>query len=225
MPQTRNIWRAGTMTRLLASLICCTALSACGSMNSMLGGSSEEDALKDMKWTYADDGLQIDLQADPTLNQFAGQPHMLTLVIVQMETPNAFTEQTANADKLKTLLLAHSPPQGMLSLDRVFVAPGEQRKLQLARVEKTQYVGLVAGYNHLDPARSTRLYRVGVEVNSSGMIIKKREAGPEPLHIDLRLGPDSIQRAAGSKAEPVAPVKPQGGLVESPSSNSESGQP
>src|SRR3546814_405383 len=98
MPQICNVRHSAIIIqRLLACVLCCAALSACGSMNSMLGGSSEEDALKDMKWSYADDGLQIDLQADPALNQFAGQPHMLTLVIVQMEAPNAFTEQTANA--------------------------------------------------------------------------------------------------------------------------------
>src|SRR3546814_3654893 len=88
---------------------------------------------------------------------------MLALTIVQMETPNAFTDQTASAAKLKNLLLAQSPPKGMLSLERVFIAPGEKRKLQFVRVEKAQYVGLIAGYNHLDPARSARLYRIGVQ--------------------------------------------------------------
>src|SRR3546814_17968145 len=104
---------------------------------------------------------------------------MLALTIVQMETPNAFTDQTASAAKLKNLLLAQSPPKGMLSLERVFIAPGEKRKLQFVRVEKAQYVGLIAGYNHLDPARSARLYRIGVQVDSSGMIIKTRQASPD----------------------------------------------
>src|SRR3546814_16032937 len=105
----------------------------------------------------------------------------------------------------------------MLSLERVFIAPGEKRKLQFVRVEKAQYVGLIAGYNHLDPARSARLYRIGVQVDSSGMIIKTRQASPEPLSIDLRLGPASIQGSPSSKDAPVEPVQPEGGPVAQPS--------
>src|SRR3546814_18844055 len=104
----------------------------------------------------------------------------------------------------------------MLSLERVFIAPGEKRKLQFVRVEKAQYVGLIAGYNHLDPARSARLYRIGVQVDSSGMIIKTRQASPETLSIELRLGPDSIQGSPSSKAAPADPVKPEGGRVAPP---------
>lgn len=223
-PPLRRHFR--TAARGLACTLFCTALAGCSSLNSMLGGSSEQDALKDLKWSYSADGLQIDVQADQDLNQVDGQPHMLALVIVQMETPNAFTDQTKDAATLKSLLLAQSPPQGMLSLKRVFIAPGEKRKLQFVRVEKAQYIGLVAGYNHLDPARSARLYRIGVQVDSSGLIIKTRQASPETLDIDLHLGPDSIQGSPGSKAQPVEPVKPKGGLVAPPkSSDGQAGSP
>src|SRR3546814_14861501 len=68
----------------------------------------------------------------------------------------------------------------------------------------------------LDPARCTRLYRVGVEVDSSGLIIKSRTATPEPLKIELRLGPDGIQESPGSKPQPVEPTKPKAGLVPAP---------
>lgn len=227
MQQLRPVSQHAMSIRFLICVISCGALAACSSMNSTFGGSSEKDALKEMKWSYAGDGLQIVAQADPALNGFNGQPHMLALLVVQMETPNAFTEQTADAAKMKKLLLAQSPPKGMLSLQRVFIAPGEQRKIELPRVESAQYVGLVAGYNHQDPARSTRLYRIGVQVDSSGLIVKTRHASPDALTIDLRLGPDSIQGAPGSKTVPVDPVRPEGGLVTpstTSSSNSSSGQ-
>src|SRR3546814_9587501 len=106
MSYLRHSSRSGTTARLLFITACCAALTACSSMNSMLGGSSEQDALKDLKWSYAANGLQIDVQADPKLNEAGGQPHMLALTIVQMETPNAFTDQTASAAKLTNLLLA-----------------------------------------------------------------------------------------------------------------------
>src|SRR5690606_6723536 len=191
-------------------------LAGCGSVNSMLGGNSEQDALKDMKWTYAEDGFQVDIQADPRLNEAAGQPHVLALAVVQMDDPSAFTALTASADALRTLLLAESPPQGTLSLQRLYIAPGEKRPLQLVRVENAKYVGVVAGYDHLEPARSARLYRIGVQVTSSGLVVKKRTATPEPLKISLLLGPAGILDSPSGKAQPVDPVKPEAGLVTEP---------
>ncbi|MFT0547394.1 type VI secretion system lipoprotein TssJ [Allopusillimonas ginsengisoli] len=226
MPQPCHFRRNLMPVRLLACILCSVALTACSSMNSMLGGSSEKNALKELQWSYAADGLQIAIQADPMLNEANGQPHMLTLLVVQMETPNAFTDQTADAVKMKNLLLAQSTPQGMLSLDRLFIAPGEKKSIQLGRAEKAQYIGLVAGYNHQDTARSSRLYRIGVQVDSSGFLVKTRAATPEALSIDLRLGPDSILEAPGTETVPADPVKPEAGPVtpQSTSSNSTSGQ-
>lgn len=204
------------LCRLLPAALCVGALAACSSLNSMMGGSSEQDALKALKWTYAADGVQIAVTADPHLNQSADQPHTLAVAVVQMEDPNAFTAATANSAKLTSLLLGSSPPPGMLALNRVFISPGEQRTITLARVEKAQYVGLAAGYYHLDPARSVRLYRIGVEVDSSGIIVTTRNATPEPLKIDLRLGPDGIQEAPGTRTPPVPLTKPQAGPVPPP---------
>src|SRR5690554_4414694 len=203
--------RCRAALRLLAYAAVCASLTACSSVNSMFGGNSEKQALQEMKWAYAPDGLQIVVEADPALNEVNGQPHMLAVVVVQLEAPNAFTALTADSDKLRGLLLAPGPTQGMLSLDRVFIAPGEHRTLTLPRVEKAQYIGLAAGYNHLDPARSTRLYQIGVHVDSSGLFIKTRTAAPDALAIDLHLGPESVQGAPGTKPLPVEPVKPKGG--------------
>lgn len=203
--------RCRAALRLLAYAAVCASLTACSSVNSMFGGNSEKQALQEMKWAYAPDGLQIVVEADPALNEVNGQPHMLAVVVVQLEAPNAFTALTADSDKLRGLLLAPGPTQGMLSLDRVFIAPGEHRTLTLPRVEKAQYIGLAAGYNHLDPARSTRLYQIGVHVDSSGLFIKTRTAAPDALAIELHLGPESVQGAPGTKPQPVDPVRPKGG--------------
>src|SRR5690606_16546340 len=100
---------------------------------------------------YAEDGFQVEIQADPQLNESAGQPHVLALAVVQMEDPSAFTALTASAAAIKSLLLAESPPKGTLSLQRLYIAPGEKRQQQWVRVENAKYLGLVAGYDHLEP--------------------------------------------------------------------------
>lgn len=210
--------RRPTILRLLPAALCVGMLASCSSLNSMMGGSSEQSALKDLKWSYAADGVQIAVTADPQLNRSTDQPHTLALTVVQLADPNAFTAATANTAKLTALLLADSPPSGMLALNRVFVSPGDKRTVTLPRVEKAQYVGLAAGYYHLDPARSARLYRIGVEMDSSGIIVTSRSASPEPLQIDLRLGTDGIQESPGVGAPPVTLTKPKAGPVPAPAS-------
>ncbi|MCW3154012.1 type VI secretion system lipoprotein TssJ [Achromobacter spanius] len=211
--------------RLLFIALCSLALASCSSLNSMMGGTSEEDALKALKWTYAADGVQIAIEADPKLNQSTDQPHTLALSVVQMEDPSAFAPYAANSAKMSTLLLADAPPKGLLSLDRVFVSPGENRTITLPRVENAKYVGLVAGYFHLDPTRSARLYRIGVEVDSSGIVVKTRNASPEPLKIELHLGADGILQAVGTRTPPVTPTRPVGGLVTPPATTPAAGSP
>ncbi|ANN68538.1 type VI secretion system lipoprotein TssJ [Bordetella bronchialis] len=205
-----------TLNRLVPALLCGIALSSCSSLNSMMGGNSESDALKAMKWTYAGDGVQIAVTADPRLNQSNGQPHTLAMTVVQMEDPSVFAPYASSSSKMSALLLADAPPPGLLALNRLFITPSENQTVTLPRVEKAQYVGLVTGYYHLDPARSARLYQVGVEVDSSGIVIKTRNASPEPLKIDLRLGPDGIEESPGTRTPPVEPVRPKGGEVSPP---------
>jgi len=199
--------------RWMAVALYTVTLSACSSLNSVMGGSSEQDALHALQWTYAADGIRIAVTADPQLNQSGSEPHNLVLTVVQMADPNAYTAAVSTKDKLSSLLLANSPPPGMLALNRVFISPGEHRTITLPRVEKAQYVGLALGYYHLDPSRSARLYRIGVEVDSSGLIVKTRHATPQPLTIDLRLGPSGIQESPGTRTPPVRLTKPQAGPV------------
>ncbi len=205
---------ARSATLLVPALI----LGGCSS--SMLGGSSKDDALKALQWSYGSDGVQIAIEADPRLNLSDGQPHSLAVTVVQFVDPTAFAAYTKDNAKLAQLLLAETAPAGMLSLQRLFVMPGEQRRVTLPRAEKAQYVGLAAGYYRLDPAVSTRLYRIGVDVDSSGIIIKNHKAAPAPLEISLNLGPESILDAPGTRPAEAQPSQPKGGLVAEPMSAS-----
>jgi len=192
------------------------ALAGCSSVNSMLGGNSEADALTNLKWSYAANGIELAVTAAPELNRSKDQAHTLLLVVVQMEDPNAFSRAAASPAQLSALLLSPAAPDGMLSLNRIYVAPGTTQNIALPRVEKAQYVGVAAGYYHLDPARSTRLYRFGVDVTASGIVIKNRTATPQPLQITLQLGADGIVEGPGGKASTPPPVRPTGGLVPPP---------
>jgi type VI secretion system VasD/TssJ family lipoprotein len=201
-----------TLARLVAAGAL-AVIAGCSSVNSMMGGNSERDALSDLTWSYSADGVRLSVTADNPLNPSGGQSHTLLVAVVQMADPNAFTTFSASSDKLSELLLADAPPTGMLSLQRLYIEPGSERNITLPRVEKARYVGVAAGYFHLDPTRSTRLYRIGVDVSSSGWVVKNRSASPEPLQIDLQLGADGIAEGSSRRAFAPDPERPVGGLV------------
>ncbi|WJF89267.1 type VI secretion lipoprotein TssJ [Paraburkholderia bonniea] len=181
-------------------------LTACSSVNGMLGGSSQAKALSQLKWAYAADGLKLVWQADPQLNESEGQPHALALVAVQMEDPATFIAYAGSTDKLAELLAASVPPQGFLALNPVFVQPGTKGSVTLPRMEKAKYVGIVAGYYGFDPARIVRLYQIGVQVQSSGWVVKSRTAAPAPLEITLMLGRDGLAGTGQGVASAPPPL-------------------
>ena len=96
--------------------------------------------------------------------------------------------------QLSSLLLMNSAPPGMIGLTRLFIEPGQTRQLSLPRLEGAKMVGIAAGYAHLDPTRSVKLYQIGVDVTSTGFFSKTWTATPRPIAIDLLVGPDALLR-------------------------------
>jgi len=194
----------------LAMIGCCLALAGCG----MFQSKSREEALRDLNWSYAQQAIQLNIHADPMLNETGGQAHNLLLVVAQMEDPNAFSAFARDPELLTDLLLSDRAPEGILDIQRIYIEPGAEKTLPLNRVQSAKYVGIAAGYAQLDPARSARLYQIGVAVDSNGWVFREYTAEPEALSIQLRLGPVGIQDSLSKRAEPLAPVQPESGLVE-----------
>lgn len=214
MPSMTERWAGSSADRRLPyrtlALCACLVLSGCG----MFQGKSRDEALKELAWNYAQDGIRLNVQADPMLNATAGQPHMLLLVLAQMEDPNAFAAYARQPERLAELLLAETAPEGILDVQRFHIAPDSQREVNVPRVQSARYVGIAAGYAQLESARSARLYQIGVAVDRSGWVVRDYSAAPEALEIRLRLGPEGIQDSLSMRAEDTAPVQPESGLVE-----------
>lgn len=200
-------WRAHAMA--LLAVLAVLGLSGC----SMFKTTSKKDAIKEMEWVYAEDGIELQVRAHEDLNRSDGQAHTLLLVVAQLEEPGAFDPYTAGSDKLASLLLADSAPAGLLTMKKYFIEPDSERTVQLARVEKARYVAIALGYQHLDPARSTRLYQIGAELDRSGLVLRNYRATPEPLRIELLLGADSVLDGLTMRRTPPQPELPRSGLV------------
>lgn len=202
--------RAQTCSALLAFIV--IALTACGSPMP----SPQQQALADLKWSYAEDAIVLRVTADKDLNQYDGQAHTLLLVVTQFDQPNAFAAYTGSAQQLSNLLMMDSAPPGLIGLSRLFVEPGQTSQVRLPRLEGAKLVGISAGYAHLDPQRSTKLYRIGVDMTSSGWLSKTWSATPKPLAMDLLLGPDALLRGQQSTLAPPPMIQPVEGELNLP---------
>lgn len=199
--------------RAVLGLIGALLLQGCSLFSGDSAQQGREQALREMQWSFAEDAVELQISADPGLNTYDGQAHSLLLVVAQVQQPNAFSNYTASGQRLAQLLLMEQAPAGMPGLTRVFIEPGEQRRVRLPRLENTRYIGLASGYAHLDPARSARLYRIGVGITEEGFWSTRYRAAPEPLVIDLLLGADGILRGPGSRPADLVPEQPKAGEV------------
>ena len=192
---------------LIALLAACTLLFGCASQRV----TPEQQALNELKWDYAENAIVLNFSASKDLNQYAGQSHNLLVVVTQFDQANAIAPYIAGPQQLSNLLLMESAPAGLISLTRVFLQPGETKTLRLARLEGTKMVGVAAG--------SFKLYQIGVDMTSSGLLKKTWKAAPRPIAIDLLMAADTVLRSQQSRLDPVPVVQPKEGEVPLPGTN------
>lgn len=188
------------------------ALAGCSSHEP----TPEQTALTNLKWNYAENAVQLNFASSNDLNQYDGQAHNLLVVVVQFDQPNAFANYTGSSQQLSSLLLSDSAPAGLIGLTRLFIQPGENKSINIPRLEGAKMIGIAAGYAHLDPARSAKLYQIGVDVTSTGFFSKTWTAQPQPIAIDLLLGADALLRGKDSKLALPAPTQPKAGELNLP---------
>ena len=144
-------------------------------------------------WNFEPGAIKITLTADKLLNKVGDKSHTLLLTVHQMSDPNAFKRLARYEGGLRKLLDGRSADPTITAVEKFFVEPGESRTLVLDRVENTKWIGVAAGYYSMDLDKVTKVFEIPFAVESKGLISKKREAKVQPMHLDLILGPESIQ--------------------------------
>lgn len=185
--------RCSVCAGIVFSVIVCL-FTGCSSSS-----SGKQQALEDLKWNYEENTITLNLHADKNLNQFDGEAHSLLLVITQFDKPNAFEAFSSNSQQLSNLLMMEKPPEEMIGLTRIFLNPGQNRQVHLARLEGAKIVGVSAGYAHLSPQSSAKMYPIDISMTSSGWFSKTWTATPSPLTVDLWFGPDALSDNRANK--------------------------
>jgi len=145
------------------------------------------------QWNYQPEGVKVFYTADKSLNAVDGRSHALLLAVYQLETLNAFNQFGAYAEGIKKMLEADGLDPSVVAVERIFIEPGQSETIVLSRAEKAKWIGVVAGYYHMSPGKVTRTVEIPFKVQSTGILVRKKEAQVQPIHLDLILGPQSIE--------------------------------
>lgn len=180
----------------LALLLLLFFLQGCASKPPPKPWEVPQDAAKpeEVKWTYLPGGLIINLEADQQLNLFEDFSHNLLFCSYQLSDPAPFKELAASLGGIYKLLECGRFDPSVVQVDRRFIAPGQQSSLVMDRAEGARHVGLVAGYQELQPGLVTTLYSFPIAADRAGLRPWSKKYNPEKLTINILLGPDSIQR-------------------------------
>ena len=132
------------------------------------------------EWVYKPQSIEISYQADMMLNEFKGSSHAIQVVIYQLDTVNKFVEFSEYKDGLKKLLAAQNFDASVKAVKKIFIDPGESKKIIFDRAEKSRWVGIVAGYFDLEPGRATCFFEIPHKIEKQGMIFFKKEVAVIP---------------------------------------------
>lgn len=147
---------------------------------------------KPLRPEFLERGVLIQLQADPMLNLYEGQPHTLLLCVYQLLDPNGFNQYREEYAGISKLLEGERFDPSVASVKRVFVQPGENQGLVLDRAEGAKFVGVVAGYYNMHKSQASRLFEVPLLEQKKGWMSQEITYRYGVLDLSLKLGPEEF---------------------------------
>lgn len=180
---------------ILAAAGCLAVLQGCSTVNSAMGGNSQQEAKAEVSWDYGRDAIQVELVASADLNEYASQPHTVVLALFQLEDSKAFLQLVGDADNLRHMLVSGKSSGDILQMDRYIISPDKRTILTLDRVQDAKFLGAVVGYYQFDARGGARLFRIPLDIEKSGWVTTSYKAKPASLAVRLYLGRQRIVNA------------------------------
>jgi type VI secretion system VasD/TssJ family lipoprotein len=177
-------------------------LAGCSSLNSMMGGNTEKQALAGVQWNYGNAALRVDVDTDAALNSYDGEAHSVVLALVQAADPGAFYQFLDTPDLVAKVLQGSRPPSTLLQVTRYALEPARKAQIRLDRAQGARYLGIVAAFYDVPVAKGAKLFNLPVAMDSSGLVVRNYSATPAAAVLSLKLGPADIVEA-GIKAVPA----------------------
>lgn len=176
-------------------LLSLSLLSGCAWLNSSLGGNALKDAKAEVEWPYAKEAVLVDLVADIDLNFYSNQPHTVVLGVAQVADAKVFVDWLAKPETVIKTLVSGKAATEVLKFERYVVSPGKKTALKIDRVQDAKFVGFVAGYYQFNAIQAARLFKIPLNIQTSGIVTTTYKAEPAVLALRLFLSSDRIVNA------------------------------
>jgi predicted component of type VI protein secretion system len=154
-----------------------------------------KDAKAEVEWPYAKEAILVDMVADIDLNFYSNQPHTVVLGVVQVADAKVFVDWLAKPEAVLKTLVSGKAATDVLKFERYVVTPGKKTALKVDRVQDAKFVGFVAGYYQFNAIQAARLFKIPLNIQTSGIVTTTYKAEPAVLALRLFLGSDRIVNA------------------------------
>lgn len=160
-----------TLLAMLALTACCGACGGSGGASAPAPQKTEPSYSPEAgNWSYAPKALELTFTADPFLNEYGGAAHALDMCVYQLANPAAFKDLAASATGVSALLECREFDPSVVGAQRVKVQPGSSETLRLDRAENARFVAVACGYYDQNQGRTTRIYEIPLNANTSGWL-------------------------------------------------------
>lgn len=168
----------------------------------MFSGTSAKQAVAQVDWSFAEDAILLEVNADDLLNQYDTEPHTLLVGVFQTADADTFRKFAADPVALAKALSDTQPNPAILLTVRYVVQPGRHTVLSIDRAAKAKVVGVIAGYYTMDVKSSARLFEIPLAISNNSMLGSDYAAQPQTLALRLNLGRMGIDQAIRLNPEP-----------------------
>jgi type VI secretion system VasD/TssJ family lipoprotein len=161
----------------------------------MMGGNSQKEAKAEIEWSYAKEGIWLQLASDDQLNNYENESHTLVMGVYQLSETQSFYKLLADRPQISNDLLTGQTGKQVIQFDRYVLTPGKATVLKLDRAQGAKFIGMIAGYYDFNAVNAARLFRVPVNMQSEGMLSTTYKAEPAVLALRLIFGSTGINNA------------------------------
>lgn len=137
---------------------------------------------QEAEWSFAENGLTLEVSASEMLNLFNGRPHSAKIKVIQFSDVAGYKVLASNPEGIRTMLTQQIEMlPNAIFVDQLMVVPGQEFTYPVDRHLDTQFIAVVTGFSTLHTRNSVRLLRIPV--------INEILSAPEPSILNkLSLG-------------------------------------
>ena len=146
------------------------------------------------RWSYAENGLVLQLTSTDDLNLFENSPHTLLMCIYELSGREGFDQLAQSKTGMDRLLECKDFDASVVLSRRRIAHPGKQETVVMDRHEKARFVAVVGGFYTMIPARSALLSAIPlVEERDGTFWWSERKFQPAVLNMRIELGADGLK--------------------------------